>query len=202
VNLPEFPELQFDEEKHLYTLNMHGQILQLPSVTQILRFVTNEIYKDIPVYVLEAAADKGSRVHEAIEMMAKYGWMEADTEILGYILAYQEWEKKHNYQALETEYPVYHKTRMYAGRIDRIFLDNDDICIMDIKTGQSVFELLTAAQLYGYVEALKSHDIQVKRAYILHLKENSEYDWIEADLNKGSTLFECCAYLHSVLKEV
>jgi len=202
MNLLEFSELQFDEEKHLYTLNLAGQILQLPSVTQILRFVSNEMYKDVPLHVLENAADKGSRVHEAIEMMAKYGWMEADTEILGYMLAYQEWEKEHNYETVATEYMVYHGKRMYAGRIDRLFMDGNDLCIMDIKTSQQVYKLLTAAQLYGYSEALKSHGIQVKQAYILHLKENSEYDWIEADLNKGSTLFECCAYLHGVLKEV
>ena len=80
IALPQFPELIFDSEKHIYTLDMEGQTLQLPSVTQILRFVSRELYGDIPQHILENAADRGTRVHEAIEMYEKFGWMETDTD--------------------------------------------------------------------------------------------------------------------------
>jgi hypothetical protein len=80
-------------------------------------------------------------------------------------------------------------------------MDGDDLCLMDGKTSQTLLEGLTTAQLYGYSEALKSHRLMVKRAYILHLKNDSTYDWIEVDLNKGKMMFEACAYLHGVVKK-
>ena len=201
IVLPQFPELKFDSDKHLYTLDMEGQTLQLPSVTQILRFVSRELYGEVPAHILENAADRGTRVHEAIEMMAKFGWMEADTDIMPYMLAYQEWEKEHNFKIVASEYRLYHRTRLYAGTADALFMDKDDLCLMDVKTTKTILEGLTAAQLYGYSEALKSHGVEIKRAYILHLKSDSTFDWIEVDLNKGRTTFEACAYLHGAVKK-
>ena len=78
-------------------------------------------------------------------------------------------------------------------------MDGDDLCLMDGKTSQTIFEGLTTAQLYGYSEALKSHKLTVKRAYILHLKSDSTYDWIEVDTSKGRMMFEACAYLHGAV---
>lgn len=201
VILPSFPELIFDEERHIYKYRIDDIELILPSVTQILRFVSREIYGDVPANVLESAADRGTRVHEAIEMLAKFGWMEADTEIMPYMLAYQAWEKEHNFKTLESEYRFYHRTRLYAGTADRLFMDGNDICLMDTKTSLEVHELLTAAQLYGYAEALKSHGINIKKAYILHLRNDATYNWIEANLNEGRTIFEACAYLHGAIKK-
>jgi hypothetical protein len=82
-----------------------------------------------------------------------------------------------------------------------LFLDGDDLCLMDVKSSWEVYEGLTTAQLYGYSEALKSHKLAVKQAYILHLRNDSTFDWIEVDLNKGRTTFEDCAYLHRVVKK-
>ena len=201
IALPQFPELHFDEENHIYTIDMEGQTLQLPSVTQILRFVSRELYGEVPSHILENASDRGTRVHEAIEMVAKFGWMEADTDIMPYMLAYQEWEKEYGFKTVASEYRMYHRTRLYAGTADVLFMDEDDLCLMDIKTSKTVLEGLTTAQLYGYSEALKSHGVEVKRAYILHLRNDSTFDWIEVDLNKGRTTFEACAYLHGVVKK-
>ncbi len=201
IVLPQFPELIFDSEKHIYTLDMEGQTLQLPSVTQILRFVSRELYGEVPAHILENAADRGTRVHEAIEMYEKFGWMETDTDTLPYMLAYQEWQKEYGFKIVATEYRLYHRTRFYAGTADALFLDGDDLCLMDGKTSQTLLEGLTTAQLYGYSEALKSHGLMVKRAYILHLKSDSTYDWIEVDTSKGRMMFEACAYLHGAVKK-
>jgi hypothetical protein len=199
IVLPQFTELHFNEENHIYTLDMSGQTLQLPSVTQILRFVSRELYGEVPAHILDAAADRGTRVHEAIEMAAKFGWMETDTDTLPYMLAYQEWEKEYGFKTVASEYRIYHRTRLYAGTADALFMDGDNLCLMDVKTTKTILEGLTAAQLYGYSEALKSHKLTVKRAYILHLKSDSTFDWIEVDLNKGRTTFEACAYLHGAV---
>ena len=61
IALPQFPELNFDEENHSYTIDMEGQTLQLPSVT-ILRFVSRELYGDIPQISLKSRQrNAGSR---------------------------------------------------------------------------------------------------------------------------------------------
>ena len=125
--------------------------------------------------------------------------METDTDTLPYMLAYQEWQKEHNFKIVASEYRFYHRTRFYAGTADVLFMDGDNLCLMDVKTTKTILEGLTTAQLYGYSEALKSHGVEVKRAYILHLKNDSTYDWIEIDLSKGRTTFEACAYLHGAV---
>lgn len=201
MELPKFSELRFDSEKHLYTLDMAGQILELPSVTQILRFVSHELYGDVPPSVLEAAANRGTKVHEAIELSETFGWMEKDDETMPYLVAYEAWQKEHDYKTVASEYRLYHRTRLYAGTADALFMDGDNLCLMDVKTTKTILEGLTAAQLYGYSEALKSHGVEVKRAYILHLRNDSTFDWIEVDLSKGRTTFEACAYLHGVVKK-
>jgi hypothetical protein len=200
IALPQFPELIFDSDKHLYTLDMEGQTLQLPSVTQLLRFVSREIYGEVPAHILDAAAERGTRVHEAIEMSAKFGWVEADDEAMPYMLAYQEWEKEHGFKTLASEYRMYHRTRLYAGTADVLFMDGDDLCLMDVKTSKTVLEGLTTAQLYGYSEALKSHGITVVNSYILHLKNDATYDFIPIDIRKGQAIFEACAFLHGAMK--
>ncbi len=200
ITLPTFPELHFDEGKHLYTLDQNGVTFELPSVTQILRFISREIYGDVPQSVLDKAADKGTRVHEAIEAYDNYGWKECEPDTLPYILAYEKWVQDHNFQTVANEYPIYHRTRLYAGRIDRIFMDEGKLSLLDIKTSETILEPLVTAQLYGYAEALKSHGITVINSYILHLRNDATYDFIKVDIQKGFRIFEACAFLHGAIK--
>lgn len=200
MTLPEFPELHFDEDKHLYTLDKQGVTLELPSVTQILRFVSREIYEGIPLRNMEHAADRGTRVHAAIEMLDGYIPVETDEEIMPYILAYEAWEREYGFKTVASEYRIYHRTRLYAGTVDRLFMDGEDICLMDVKTSLEVLEGLATAQLCGYSEALKSHGIEIKNSYILHLGKDAAYSFIPVDTSKGQTMFNACAYLHGAIK--
>ena len=201
ISLPKFSELRFDENKHLYTLQKAGVTLELPSVTQILRFVSREMYDGVPQGILSAAADKGTRVHEAIEEYDKYGWLEEGQGTAPYLLAYEQWAKDHKFQTVANEYRLYHRTRLYAGTADLIFMDEGKLSLLDIKTSHTVLEGLTAAQLYGYAEALKSHGITVEKTYILHLKNDATYDFILIDARKGQMIFDACAFLHGTIKQ-
>ena len=201
ISLPQFSELHFDEGKHLYTLDQNGVTFELPSVTQILRFISREIYGDVPQSVLDKAADKGTRVHEAIEAYDNYGWKECEPDTLPYILAYEKWVQDHNFQTVANEYPIYHRTRLYAGKLDRLFMDKGNLSLLDFKTSQTILEPLVTAQLYGYAEALKSHGITVINSYILHLRHDASYDFIKVDIKDGFKIFETCAFLHGVVKK-
>ena len=55
--------------------------------------------------------------------------------------------------------------------------------------------------MYGDSEALKSHGIQVKNHYILHLRHDASYDFIKVDIKDGFKIFETCAFLHVVVKK-
>ena len=56
-------ELTFDPEKHIYRLD--GFII--PSVTQVMKPLSDEKYKDVDQEVLDAAAKRGTAVHSACE---------------------------------------------------------------------------------------------------------------------------------------
>ena len=104
-------------------------------------------------------------------------------------------------QTVANEYRLYHRTRLYAGTADLIFMDEGKLSLLDIKTSHTVLEGLTAAQLYGYAEALKSHGTTVEKTYILHLKNDATYDFILIDARKGQMIFDACAFLHGAIKQ-
>lgn len=69
IEVPQFPELEFEEKRHIYTL--HG--MELPSVTKIMQPLSSYIYSRVDAKTLNAAADKGTIVHNACENYIKFG---------------------------------------------------------------------------------------------------------------------------------
>ena len=62
------PKLEFCEENHQYFLDT----IPIPSVSEIISPIYEKVYKEIDSLSLKKAADKGTRVHRAIESMSKY----------------------------------------------------------------------------------------------------------------------------------
>lgn len=77
VEVPELPELTFDEASHIYRLN--GDII--PSVSKLMEPLKDQCYGGISKRTLENAAIKGSAVHNSIENWIKFG-MRKTGEIL------------------------------------------------------------------------------------------------------------------------
>ena len=60
--LPFFPELRFEDKRHIYTLG--GQIL--PSVTTVMKPLDEALYRGIDESVMQMAAERGTgRPHTA-----------------------------------------------------------------------------------------------------------------------------------------
>ena len=57
------PKIEFDEEKHIYTVDG----VRMPSVTEILAPITAKTDGEISKEVLRMAADRGTIVHKACE---------------------------------------------------------------------------------------------------------------------------------------
>lgn len=69
IHIPQFPELTFDEFTHTYRLNE----LIIPSVTTVMKLLSDDFYRAVDPDVLERAARRGTAIHNAVENFAKFG---------------------------------------------------------------------------------------------------------------------------------
>ena len=111
-------KLIFFDDTHTYTVD--GD--EYPSVSEISRFASREIYGDVMQYNLDNACARGSAVHKASEILDKYGTCECEEDIVPYIQAYVKFRKDFgigDYVAIEKA--LANEELRYAGTIDRIY---------------------------------------------------------------------------------
>jgi hypothetical protein len=118
-----------------HTYRRHGCIV--PGVTSVLKNARIVDYSFIPQDVLQRAAHRGSAVHLAAQYCDE-GMLDRgsiDPELEGYLQAYERFLEESRFLPLQIEMRVYHEVYHYAGTLDRIGLLNDDLTILDFKTG-------------------------------------------------------------------
>lgn len=167
--------LLFFDQGHKYTVD--GQ--ELPSVSELCRFLSREIYGDINQYTLDAAADRGTRVHKATEALDLYGKVDVDDDILPYLQAYLNFRKEHQVTWEKIEYAAYHPEDGYAGTIDRYGLLDGKRAIVDYKTTAVIHKPLCAATLNLYRRTMVRNGFQVDALFILQLKKDGKYRMVE-----------------------
>ena len=187
--------LQYFDRGHIYMLE--GE--RIPCVSDLCRFLHREIYKDAPLWQLEAAADRGTKVHAATEVLDKTGQAEIEDEYLPYLQAYAKFRQEHDVHWELIEYADYHPELRYAGTIDRYGLVDGIKTLMDIKTTYTVYRSLCGASLNLYRLILEARDKQVERLLILHLRKDGTYRtiWIDIDDSVPMALIT----LHNTLKK-
>lgn len=168
------PDLHFRESTHTYTLE--GR--QLPCVSDLCRFLHREVYKEAPLWRMEAAAERGHAVHAAAQELDINGYADVPGEYLPYLQAYQRFHREHSVSWELIEKPFYHPEHLYAGTIDRYGLLDGDNALVDIKTTYTVYKPLCAAQLNLYRWMLAARGYLVRKMYILHLKRDGTYKLI------------------------
>lgn len=171
--------LEYLEDGHIYTLD--GE--RIPCVSDLCRFLSREVYRDAPAWKLEAAAERGSAVHKAAEILDRTGRTEIEYEYLPYLEAYASFLRSHEVSWDLIEYPDYHPHFMYAGTLDRYGTVDGEKTLVDIKTTSQVQRPLCAASLNLYRLILEARGMPVERMLILHLSKNGRYRMIpfEAD---------------------
>lgn len=167
--------LQFFDKGHIYILD--GE--RLPCVSDLCRFLHREIYKDAPVWQMEAAADRGTKVHAATETLDRTGRAEIEEEYLPYLQAYAAFRKDHDVQWELIEHPDYHPAHRYAGTIDRYGLVDGYRTLLDLKTTYRVYKPLCSASLNLYRLMLEARKRTVEQMMILHLKKDGTYKLIK-----------------------
>ena len=171
ITIPDFEELQFDDSKHIYTLNG----LEIPSVTTIMKPLSNAEYKGISENVLNRAAEKGTAVHNAAENWAKFQIEDIEPEYKGYFDAFLSWWEEKKPVMVGSEVRLYHKIMRYAGTADLIAWIDGELTLVDYKTTSKLIEMNCGVQLEAYSKALASHGIEVQGKRILHLKKDGKY---------------------------
>lgn len=187
-------ELVFREEDHKYFLN--GE--EIPSVSELTRFLSKEVYGEIDPIALDRAAERGTAIHSFLEELDRNGTVEVPSEYDGYIAAYLKFREEHDVEWREIEWMVH--TDKYAGRIDRYGYVDGKPCIVDFKTTSRITRahevLYTAAQsLYR----MAVNDRPVDMSYILQLKSDGTYKFIS--LNYDTALASACIILHNAFSK-
>ncbi len=172
------PELTFEEEKHIYRLNG----LPIPSVTTLMKPLSNAVYGGIDSAVLSKAAGKGTSVHSAIEIYTKYGIEDVEPEFKPYFDAFLKWYSDYKVVPFGSEVRLYHKEMLYAGTADLLASVNGADTLIDFKTSASTCPMLYPVQLEAYAKALVSmygNEANIRRKAIVHLKSDGNYEVLE-----------------------
>lgn len=175
VEVPELPELTFDEASHIYRLN--GDII--PSVSKLMEPLKDQCYGGISKRTLENAAIKGSAVHNSIENWIKFGIDDIPSEHRGYFNGFMEWWKQYKPRVFGSEVRIYHKLMRYGGTIDLLCEIGGLLELIDFKTTYTLLEMACGVQLEAYSQALISHGITPQRKHILHLKKDGKWAFRE-----------------------
>jgi len=159
------PKLEFDEEKHLYTLD--GR--RLVSVTECLRLVDDR-WKAEPYYLL-----RGKYVHKATELYDRDELDEStvDPMIHPYLDGYVKFREETGFIPGVIEYPLHHSQYQYAGKIDRTGDLNETHILLDLKSGAKV--RVDELQGAAYFELCRVNNIPVKKVFDLYLHDDGTY---------------------------
>jgi ATP-dependent exoDNAse (exonuclease V) beta subunit len=190
--------LLFYDDSHKYTVD--GK--EVPSVSELTRFLTRELYNDAPQYFLDQAAKRGTRIHKATEAIDKFGTVEIEDEYAGFVKAYVSFLKDHNVSWEKIEWPVCRKDdeMPYAGTIDRVGTLDGKTVILDIKTTANIsglHKLCYTAQLNLYRLAIKEK--LVDELWVLQLKKDGTYKLIQLEENKE--LAQACLTMHYAIQK-
>lgn len=209
-------KLIFYDDDHRYEVD--GE--ELPSVSEVSRFASREVYGEINQYTLDNAAQRGSQVHKATEVLDKYNECEVAEDIENYVRAYVAFRRYFsvgNYDFIEK--PLANLELQYAGTIDRVYtidkafaeaflkLCNMDISnlvgkkvIIDLKSSHTVKEVLAKIQLNGYKLAFEQNGLgEVGLICILKLNKDGTYKLIPISID--DTLFMSCLNLHNAFRK-
>jgi hypothetical protein len=177
------------EEDHVY---QKPDGTEIDSVSHILRFMSREYYSNIQQYTLDNAADRGTRVHKATEILDKWGEVEADADTEPYIRAYVQFKRDYKPKWDLIEGVRYSSELGFAGTIDRKGVIKGRAAKVDLKVQEQIKKPMVKAQLNGYDKLEPTEYL-----YCLQLKKDGTYKL--HPIEKDDSEFMACLTLHRAL---
>ena len=194
-------EFLFDEDRHEYSVD--GKIV--PSVTHIIRFLACDVAAGASAAMRDAAAERGSRIHEACTAYDIDGEdAEIDGDIVGYVRAYANFRRDYSIKTwLSFEKPLCSLgVRQFAGTIDRFGMIDGKGTLVDIKTGSKLNMPMHRAQLSGYEILLNDNGFSVEQKAVLHLRRDGAYSFRLAPSKDAEAMqaFMLCRQINNYLE--
>lgn len=178
-------DVLFEQSNHTYTLNG----TELSGITAVInKYICPNKYADVPEKILEIAKEKGTRIHEQIELLISGFTMdEYDDEVASFERWRTEGGKARN---LLSEYLVSDNTA-FATMIDITECIDDTYNIYDIKTTNTLDKEYVRWQLSicAYLAELQNPGIVIGKLAAIHLRGKNiqvvEVERINAEIVKG-----------------
>lgn len=149
--------VRFNQEEHTYLNTETGKMLQGITSTLVHRVNPNK-YAGIPKHILNAAADRGSKVHEEIELAETIGIEPTTQEAKNYL----KLKEQHGLNFLQSEYTV-SDLEHYATNIDGIYeVEENVVDIADYKTTSKFDKESVSWQLSICANFLEKNNPHVK----------------------------------------
>lgn len=177
--------LEYIDEIHQYLVDG----LCIPSITQLIKIKFGNKYNGISKEVLQKAANKGSEMHEAIELYEKEGKESDIPELRNY-----KFLKKHyKWEVLQSEIPIilfwnFNDNRLAtkeeieegiatpiaAGRLDQLIKIIEEKGINDLKRTSTFDKDYVALQTNLYrIGYQQSYDEKIDFVSGIHLRDNT-----------------------------
>lgn len=168
--------IDFNSEEHRYFLN--GK--ELRGITDIIkRHIFPNLYADIPPFILNRAAERGTMIHESIELLdSGFEPKEAAQELE----SYKKIKHDNGLKTLENEYIVTDGEN-FASAIDLVFTNGGkNIILADIKTTSVLNKEYVRWQLsiYAYLFEMQNPSLKADKLFVIWLRgDKSEYAEVE-----------------------
>jgi len=197
------PELLFEEESHTYTLHRTGFAdIILPSVTQIMEPLERKVYGDISPITLENAADRGTRLHRAVEQYLKYGFRNIDDDCVGYFDGFVKFtENNKSWKPIHSEYRFYHPALLYAGTCDLLFTTPKGTVLVDLKTTAQAHKKMWGVQLAAYQQGIEAFDKPLKIDATMVLQVMPDGHYILHNIKTDFSTFLACYTIFNFREE-
>ena len=183
--------IEFDEETHTYKVD--GKIL--PSVTTITSILSNLEYKDIDKEILQKAAEKGTKIHKAIENYIDWNDYELEKQYEPYMLQFKKALKLEKFEPIKSEFKL--TDGEICGTLDNMSQLGEYRIIIDYKTTSTIHKKLLEAQFGGYKKLTDANHINIDKWYGLFLTKTG-YKFIEVKPNVE--IFNKCKEIYDYIK--
>lgn len=193
-------EIEFNEKDHIYMKNG----IVLPSVTQIMQPLYEQVYGKADSDASDNGKSKGKEIHRAIDDYCEFGMIDISEEYRPYLDNFIRYIDEHQYEIVASEVMLCHPVYGYAGKIDIIVRNpKGEFVLIDNKTGD-LQPKLHAVQLQAYTDmwsANKMPEIAFKVALGLSDKGYKEHRYEKYD-TKAKSVFDACYKIYKYKKEL